>query len=298
MKEPENELPFVSIVVVTLERKDNLKKCLECLFNLDYPSERFEVIVVDGDSRDGTKGMIARDFPKVKFIVEKKKGLPYARNAGWKHAQGSFVAYTDDDCIVSPSWLRHLVNGFSSKEIGAVGGPVLYLHPELMPNQFNKTPLGVFYLGETERLLKPNENLITANIAIRSQAFNKARFLESLIYSDSEDYEFCWTLMEIGYRIKYLPDAKVLHDINPKRVTMNGLIRRAFFSGISHYIVERKRKSRPALIPKFLRLFLGGFYSFLTDQNKAKRMADFFWISLCFIAFLSSVFLIFKDFNN
>lgn len=236
-------MPFISIVVVTLNRKDHLKKCLDSIFNLDYPLSRFEVIVVDGNSTDGTKKMITSDFPKAKIIVDTRKGLPYARNTGWKYAKGIFVTYTDDDCIVNESWLKSLVNGFTSMRIGAVGGPVVYLHPELIPEGFSQTPVGISHLGEIERLLKPHENLITANMAIRSEVFKKTEFLESLVYSDSEDYEFCWSLMEAGYKIKYMPKAKVLHDIDPKRVNMKYLLRRAFYSGISHYIVSRKRNS-------------------------------------------------------
>lgn len=290
------EMPFISVVVITLNRKEHLKRCLNSIFNLDYPPERFEVIVVDGDSSDNTKEMVTGDFPNAKFIVEKRKGIPYARNTGWKYAKGMFVAYTDDDCLVDKSWLKSLICGFTSVEIGAVGGPVQYLHPELISKDFYQTPVGLFNLGEKGRLLKPHENLITANIAIRSEVFRKTEFFESLVYSDSEDYEFCWSLMEAGFKLKYMPNAKVFHDINPKRVSMYYLLRRAFYSGISHYIVARRRNPKGILISKFLRAFLGGLLDFFRGNRFERRVANFFWFSLCFVAFLSSILLIYKDF--
>lgn len=292
----EGELPFVSVIVVTLNRRKQLKNCLNSIFKLDYPPDRFEVIVVDGNSQDCTKEMIIREFPKVRFFVQKRKGLPSARNTGWEHAEGPFVAYTDDDCVVNRSWLKDLINGFTSHGIGAVGGPVLYLHPEQITNRFYQTPIGAFQLGKIERLLKRHENLITANMAIRFEAFKKVRFLESLVYADSEDYEFCWSLMEAGYQIKYVPNAVVLHDIDPNRASIARLLRRAFYSGISHYIAERRRNSRFTLTSKFLRAFLGGVVDFFRGERYESRLANFFWLDLCFVSFLSSIFLFYEDF--
>jgi len=284
----QNEMPFVSVIVVTLNRRKHLEKCLISLLNLDYPASKFEVIVVDGGSKDGTKEMVCRDFPKVNLVIEKRKGITHARNTGWKHAKGTLVAYTDDDCIVDRYWLRNLVSGFTSTEIKGVGGPVIYLNPGLNPQKFHGTPVGPFHLGEKKRLLKNNENLITANLAIRSEVFSKLRFLESLVYNDSEDAEFCRSLMEGGYKLLYVPNAKVYHNIDPKRLSIPYLLKRAFFSGVSYYIMERKRNSRLPLIPRYLRYFLGGLVYFFLK----KRLTDFYWLVKSFIIFLSSIFLI------
>jgi GT2 family glycosyltransferase len=284
----ENQLPFVSVIVVTFNRRKHLQKCLNSLLDLDYPSSKFEIIVVDGGSNDGTKEMVFKDFPKVNFIVEKRKGIVYARNTGWKHAKGTIVAYTDDDCIVDRYWLRNLISGFTSVEIKAVGGPLLYLNSELNPQRFHGTPVGPFYLGEKKRLLTTNENLITANLAVKSETFSKIRFFESLVYNDSEDAEFCRSLMEVGYKLLYVPNANVYHNIDPKRLSISQLLKRALFSGVSFYIMERKRSSRLPLIPKSLRRFLGRLVFFFLNR----RLGDFYWLIKSFIIFLSSIFLI------
>jgi GT2 family glycosyltransferase len=148
--------------------------------------------------------------------------------------------------------------------------------------------VGPFHLGDRKRLLKSDENLITANLAVRSEVFGKISFLESLTYNDSEDAEFCRSLMEAGYKLLYVPDAKVYHNIDPRRLSIPYLIKRAFFSGISFYIMERKRNSGLRLIPKYTRHFLGGFAYFFRER----RMGDFYWLVKCLIILLSSVFLI------
>lgn len=135
--EQDNRLPFLSVVIPTLNREKYLEKCLTSLFKIDYPKANFEVIVVDGGSNDGTMVMVQRKFPEVKFILERRKGRSYARNTGWKQANGQIVVYTDDDCVLDRSWLRVLASGFDSKEIGGVGGPLLLLlHPKSICEKF------------------------------------------------------------------------------------------------------------------------------------------------------------------
>lgn len=283
--ERDNGLPFVSVVVPTFNRKKLLENCLNSLFKMDYPGSKLEVIVVDGGSTDGTKVMVHRKFPKVRFILEKRKGRSFARNTGWKRAKGEIVAYTDDDCVIDKCWLRILVSGFDSREIGGVGGPMfLLLNPKSICEKFHGTPVGNFYLGERKLLAK---ELITSNLAVRREVFEKNKFDVSLAY-DLEDIDFCRSLIESGYKLLYIPHAKVYHRIDPKRVAMPHILKRAFFAGISFYIMERKRNDRIVLIATFLRRFLGGFLHFFLRR----RVADFFWLVTCLIAFLASVMVV------
>ena len=284
-------LPFASVIVPTLNRKQLLGKCLKSLFRMDYPHSHFEVIVVDGGSTDGTMQMIHKDFPDVKFILETKKGRPVARNTGFKYAKGQIVAYTDDDCLVDKSWLKILVSSFDSKEIGAVGGPLFLLHQSnSIRNRFKGTPMGDFYFGD-EKL--HGKELITANLAVRRDVFEKNQFDETLIY-DLEDIDFCKSLISNGYDIIYHPYAIVYHNINPQRLTIISALRRAFPAGISFYIMERKRNQDSFLIAQLFRKFLGGLYQFVLRR----RFGDFFWVARCFIAFLTSIFLMAHRENN
>lgn len=284
----QHNLPFVSIIIITLNRKKHLSNCLNSIYNLDYPKSKFEVVVIDGDSTDGTKEMLCSTFPKVKFVIEQRRGVAYARNTGWKNAKGELVVYIDDDCIVDALWLKRIVDSFDSPEIIGAGGPVLYLHPELIPPIFAGTPIGEFSLGKKKRLLKTGENLITANLAVRANVFRKIKFYESLVYNDSEDTEFCRSLLEADHKLLYVPDAPVIHNIDLRRMTVPNVIKRSFISGISFYLIEKRRKSPSAITIKFLRLFLGG----LIDFFGKRRLVDLYWSCKCFIALLSSILLI------
>lgn len=285
------KLPFVSVIVPTLNRKKYLKDCLNSLLKIDYPRSRFEVIVVDGGSTDGTKELVEKNFPEVKFILEKRKGISYARNTGEKNADGQIVAYTDDDCVVDRGWIKKLVSGFTSPKIGGVGGPTYLLHPELIPKKFlEETVLGLFSFGEKTC---PVNLLITANLAVRHDVFKKAEFdvllgrRGNVLYSWEEDVDFCKNLLELGYMLLYVPDAKVYHNVDPKRATFRYILKRAFYGGISAYLVERKRKSKIALIARSLRSVAGALISFYQKRT----ITDFHWLIKVTSVFLASIVL-------
>jgi len=143
------QLPFVSIVVCTLNRKDSLNECLAHSVKIAYPKSRYEIIVVDEGSTDGTDELVKKKFPNVRFILDERKGVSYARNKGAENARGEIVAYTHDDRSVRKDWLRSLITGFSHPKIGAVGGPVRLLHPEKIPRKLLvRAALGIYDLGD------------------------------------------------------------------------------------------------------------------------------------------------------
>lgn len=286
MEKENGNLPFVSIVVPTLNRKKNLKNCIKSLLNLDYPSSQFEIIVVDNGSTDGTIDLLTREFSRVKVIIEKRRNSCYARNAGWKNAKGQIVAYTDDDCIVDRAWLITLVSGFVSGEIGAVGGPLLLtLSPKSVVEKFFGTPVGDFYRGKEKIFVK---ELITANLAVRNDVFKKTQFDVSLTYTTLEDIDFCRSLIDTGYKLLYIPDARVYHNIDPKRLTLPSILKRGLYQGISTYLLEKKTSGNAHLIKKFLKETLGGLLTFFLNR----RIVNLFYLIQCFIAFLSSIFMI------
>ena len=285
-----NKLPLVSIVIITLNRRKHLESCLRSLFKLDYPSSKLQIIVVDGGSKDGTIEMLTDEFSQVHLVTENRKGVAIARNTGWKHSNGELIAYTDDDCIVDRCWIRAIVNALESNDAKVAGGPLTYLYPELMPKSYIGTPLGAFDLGAKQHLLKIGQNLITANIIVRAEVFSKISFFESLVYNDSEDAEFCRSILQnMVTRFFMFRTLKFFIILMLWRMNLHNILKRSFYSGITSYIIERKRKRNLSLIPKFLRYFLVGSFRFFLRRT----ISDFYWFAKCFIAFLSSVLLIF-----
>lgn len=115
--------PFVSIVVVTKNEERYIEECIESLIRLEYPKEKYEIIVVDGNSTDKTHEIVKK-YP-VKLIIDTEGGLANSRNIGIKNAKGDYIASTDADCVVKENWLKILVNNIQEApdDVVAVGGP-------------------------------------------------------------------------------------------------------------------------------------------------------------------------------
>ena len=123
----DDKFPTVSIVVPVYNAESTLALCLGSLINLDYPSERLEILVVDNNSRDSSREIISR-FPVI--CLEEKIQTSYAaRNRGIAEAKGEIIAFTDSDCIVDAKWLRNLLSGFQGEDIGCCAGEVVPFNP-------------------------------------------------------------------------------------------------------------------------------------------------------------------------
>lgn len=113
----------VSVVIPTYNRRELLRRCLAAATHQDYAD--YEVIVVDDGSTDGTDAMVAQTFPRVHYVRQANRGPAAARNRGIDLANGTIVAFTDDDCEPPGDWLHQLVALFEQYPgVVAVGGVV------------------------------------------------------------------------------------------------------------------------------------------------------------------------------
>src|SRR6185312_15143490 len=118
----------VSVIVCTRNRSDALARLLERLEQLVVPAGvRWELIVVDNGSTDGTAALLAsppRTLP-MRVVNELTCGLSRARNAGLAAATGDLLLMTDDDCLPDPQWLAVMRDEFArAPSLGVLGGRV------------------------------------------------------------------------------------------------------------------------------------------------------------------------------
>ena len=113
--------PTVSVIIVSWNVLEHLRRCLEALHRSDI--DALEVIVVDNDSSDATRDVIPREFPFVRFIpLRSNVGFPAANNAALPLAQGRFVLLLNPDTEVAPDCIRRCVEAFDrDPKIGMVG---------------------------------------------------------------------------------------------------------------------------------------------------------------------------------
>jgi glycosyltransferase involved in cell wall biosynthesis len=116
-------MPFVSLVVCTINRSLVLAKLFESLVHQDHKA--FEVVVVDQNGDDRLLPVLnSVEWPfAIRHIrTPHERGLTRARNVGLKHAKGPLVLFPDDDCWYPPWFLARGVSLLISKNAACVTG--------------------------------------------------------------------------------------------------------------------------------------------------------------------------------
>ncbi len=113
--------PYISIIIPAYNSERTIGKSLEACQAQDYPNDRFEIIVINDGSRDGTEKIIK--YYDVRYICHQgNKGPASARNTGWKNAKGDYVFFLDSDCIPDRDWLSKTMAHYTREDIVCVGG--------------------------------------------------------------------------------------------------------------------------------------------------------------------------------
>ena len=245
--------PFVSIVIPTLDRLDQLAVSVDAAARQDYPKDLFEVVVVDNGPADGEerfRQQVGGDGDvDVKYVWEPRLGLHWARNAGAEAAKGEVLAYTDDDTEVEPGWIAALAGCYQNPDVGAAGGPINVRWTSPPPVWAHGLGLyGDLDYGDEFFLLSSPRTIYGANYSVRRSAlyetggFN-ADLIGAVIVSDGET-GLCHKLYRAGWKLAYTPDAVVHHVQDGSGVTFASMKER--FRNHGRFTACRDYKVRPA----------------------------------------------------
>jgi GT2 family glycosyltransferase len=233
-------LPSISVVICTRDRSHLLDAALESLRAQSLAPDRFETIVVDNGSADGTQ-RIVQARAGIGYVFEPQVGLSAARNAGVRRATGAIIAFMDDDATASPDWLESIIDSFEGDpDVWALGGRVTLgwrgTRPRWLPVQAEPLLSG-FDHGPARMELPAPVAPFGTNVAFRSEVFVEVgafhlglgRKGESLI--SGEEAEMCLRIRRHGKKVVYEPAAVVEHHVSRERTTLRWLLRRAFAQG-------------------------------------------------------------------
>lgn len=201
-------LPTFSIVIPTYRRPERLADCLQSLAALDYPRDRFEVIVVDDGS--GTP-LVPRSAPlELTVMAQPHAGPATARNSGAARARGNYLAFTDDDCMAEAGWLRGLAAHLAEAPDHAIGGRTVNALPE---NPYSSaTQLLLDFLYEWSVRSGSGAFFASNNLAVPTGLFRaRGGFDTGFPLAAGEDREFCDRWARLGGRLTYAPDAVIRH---------------------------------------------------------------------------------------
>lgn len=122
--------PSLTIAICSKDRTDNLRRCLDSLDSLRMPASapgfRPEVLVVDNAPSDDRTRELVSTKPHVRYVLEPRPGLDFARNRALQCASGEIIAYLDDDVTVDAGWLEGLCEAWAENpDAAAFTGLVL-----------------------------------------------------------------------------------------------------------------------------------------------------------------------------
>lgn len=221
--------PRVSVIVATRQRTASLGRCLDSLLAMPYPD--LEIIVVDNDPDDAaTEELLADRYrDRVRYTVERRRGLAAAHNRGLELASGSILAFTDDDVVVDPDWAAALAEAFAARpRAGCVTGLILPAELETRPQAMLERRGGFakgFRLTEHSATNPDTHPLFPftagrlgsgANMAFTAEAVEAIGGFDPTLGAGTparggDDLLAFFRTAAAGYSIVYQPDALVWH---------------------------------------------------------------------------------------
>lgn len=251
--------PFCSILVLNYNGKEYVKKCFSSLREIDYPKNRYEVIMIDNKSADNSVNIVKRIFPWVKVLqLDENYGFGEGFNKGIEMAKGEYIIILNNDTHVEKDWLKELVKvANTKKKIGICGskisdeklGDVGEGHINLLgvPSQKDNTDVTeCFWISDCSMLIK------------REVIDKMGRLYDPSFFMYFEEIDVCWRAMLLGYSVYYVPSS-VVHHVGSASSSSSGNIMKYY-----HYrnkIWTFKKNSRFPLdklfmIPIFITTFL------------------------------------------
>jgi cellulose synthase/poly-beta-1,6-N-acetylglucosamine synthase-like glycosyltransferase len=202
------DLPFVSVIVPMRNERRHIERCLASLAEQDYPPDCFEVLVVDGGSTDGSRGLVESmqaSVPGLRIVENRGKHTSRGLNLGLAFARGEVIARVDAHASVAPDFLRESVAALERTNADVVGGPIRTLGEGPAGEAVAlavSSPFGVgnavFRYSNTEQWTDT-----VAFPAYRRDVFDRIGPFAEI--EGGEDDEFHYRLIDAGGRILLTP---------------------------------------------------------------------------------------------
>jgi glycogen(starch) synthase len=242
-----------SVVINTCDRADSLGRTLRALRHQTHPS--FEVVVVNGPSRDHTDEVLAEFGDEIRVVRCPERHLSKSRNLGIEAAAGEVVAFIDDDAIPEPRWLEELDAAYDAEEVAGAGG-IVYDHTgaelQYLYSVCDRVGEPRFdVVPPFDRYLQPGADpfvyLQGTNASFRRAALKEIGGFDEEIEYYLDEVDVCACLIDRGHIVRPLPSAAVHHhylpsDIrNPDRIVFDpySTVKNRLYFALRYGIADR-----------------------------------------------------------
>ncbi len=225
-------MPDLSILIVNWNVRDLLRRCLQSIF-ANLPPRQMEIIVVDNGSSDGSVEMVRAEFPRVHLIPNPdNRGFPAANNQGLAVARGRYILLLNPDTEVVGDALETMVAfADAHPDVGVVGPQLLNPDGTIQSSRRRFPTLATAIFESTwlqpcapRRLLtryyvldRPDDEIqdvdwVTgAALMARREAVEQVGPMDEGFFMYSEELDWCRRFRDAGWRVVYLPTARVVH---------------------------------------------------------------------------------------
>lgn len=233
----------ISIIIPTYNRRKVLKRCLQLLFAQEFPSQEYEIVLVDNGSTDGTNDMVASLSPSCRlvYLVEPKKGPHIARNRGIKTARGEIVVFVDSDILTPPRFLMEHLK-FHEK----YGDKVIVSGPTVRTSNLMDDFSDIEKRKRKKRFFDwSGPSLITSNLSVRRKYLLEiGGFDEEFEGMGWHDWDLGLRLIKLGLIPKRNLDAIVYHYKERRESTdLSELVRKRIERGRNAVLYYKKHPS-------------------------------------------------------
>jgi glycosyltransferase involved in cell wall biosynthesis len=238
----------VAVCIASYRRPERLLALLGALDAQGFEAERpgILLVVVDNDAAESARAVCEEAAERLslplRYAVEPRKGIPFARNAAVVAAgDAEWLAFIDDDEIPEPRWLATLLRVQIETGADVVTGPVL--------PRFERMPMpwvvqGGFFAATRRPTGASLQTAYTRNALVRGRLLAELGelFDERFSFGVGEDTELFSRLVERGARIVWSDEAVVYESVSPERTCTRWLLRRGFAVGTATTHIARRRR--------------------------------------------------------
>jgi glycosyltransferase involved in cell wall biosynthesis len=236
--------PDYSIIIPTYQRRGQLTRCLAAIEKLEFPRERFELLVVDDGSPAPPDDVVRALDGSVhsRLVRARHRGPAAARNTGARLARGRYLVFTDDDCAPHRDWLSAIDRWISTSATPLIlGGHTVNV---LADDVYAIASQGIVdflyeYYGR-----RPAERgfFTTNNLAVpRAEFMAMGGFDEGFRLAAAEDRDLCERWRRAGRDLQFAPDVVVDHA---HALTFARFNRQHFNYGRGAFDLHRSRARR------------------------------------------------------
>ncbi len=256
----ESKAMLLSVIIPTRNHARLVSDLLDSLAGQVIAPFRWEVMVIDNGSTDQTAAATKAKIPSLPFearyIYEPRLGLHNGRHRGAQEAQGRYLAYLDDDVLLTPAWIHGFEKLLSGQAEAVVGRilPEWESRPPAWLKTLVREPgyLSLLDMGATGFYIDPrfvygDNFFILKQIVFELRGFHPDSMpVDQLRYRGDGEYGLMMKFGQAGLRAWYEPGATVYHRIPRARMTLDYLCKRSYAQGISDSFTEiRDRHNDP-----------------------------------------------------